>query len=276
MSAWAEAVYLLNKITEKFTALTTLVNSVKTEATSAKTNASNAATDAASIKTTVGTINTNVNTVKTDVATIKTDAAAAKTSAASAATDAATAKTNASNANTNASTAATRAQSIIDTLGSRGTGSTVYSILGTVNTNASNAASRAQSILTAINNGGMNASAVKSIQKGYHAYRDSGWVSDTEANALTPETITVSSVNTSKSVLLIDGLRTYWEGRSEGSGSSYTTTTYANERAPQLTSATVISVHPVKQTDYTYNGSYDNYAYRLHYPGFNWTLVEFY
>ena len=227
MSAWAEAVYLLNKITEKFTALATLVNAVKT-------------------------------------------------SAASAATDAATAKTNASNANTNASTAATRAQSIIDTLGSRGTGSTVYSILGTVNTNASNAASRAQSILTAINNGGMNTSAVKSIQTGTFAQvRTAG-----EAANAGNKTITVSSVNLSKSVLLIDfaGSLIYSPSSDDYFTYALQNDTVGSPRMPKLTAATTITVYPWDFYYLQYN-SYDQQSYAAHasiYFGFNWTLIEFY
>lgn len=261
MSAWSEAVYLLNKITEKFTALTTLVNEVKTEATSAKTNASNAATDAASIKTTVGTINTNVNTVKTDVATIKTDAAAAKTSAASAATDAATAKTNASNANTNAGTAATRAQTIIDTLGSRGSGSTVYSLLGTIDTNASNAATRAQSILTAINNGGMNTSAIKSIQKGTVSESTGAGQAD-RASCTQSRTITISSVDPSKCVLLVN----YDFGAYKSTITSWQNT----YTFPVVESATAIR---------EYSHIYYLDTTQTYYPlwhAYTWTLIEFY
>lgn len=228
---WAEVVKINSDLKEP---LNTKIAVLKLLLEQIKDFTGTADVDINSILTAVGGIKTDVAAVKTDVGNVKTDVGTVNTNVNSVKSTLGTVNTNVNTANTNINTANTNINSIKTTV-------------GTVNTNVS-------SILTAVNSikTAGTVPAIKSVQRGNVAYvsENFGYSSPTS------KTITISSVNLSKSILLIIHFKS----------SQYL---YTNSYH-YLSSATAITYWP------WYSHWVDGIGTVADYGGFSWQVVEFY
>lgn len=231
---WAEVVKINSDLKEP---LNTKIAVLKLLLEQIKDFTGTADVDINSILTAVGGIKTDVAAVKTDVGNVKTDVGTVDTNVNSVKSTLGTVNTNVNTANTNINTANTNINSIKTTV-------------GTVNTNVS-------SILTAVNSikTAGTVPAIKSVQRGNVGTSSEVQYNETNMYA---KTITISSVNLSKSFLLVyrspeDAPYFY--------GSSYC----------YLSSATAISYYPKART---YQSPAN--AYTVTWGNFSWQVVEFY
>lgn len=189
-----------------------------------KTATGSATVDLSDIIAAVGGIKTDVAAVKTAVGTVNTNVDSVKTTVGTVNTTVGTVNTNVNTANTNINS--------------------IKTTVGTVNTNVS-------SILTAVNSikTAGTVPAVKSVQRGNVAYAS-------ENGTGGAKTVTISSVNMSKSILLIIHFKS----------PQY----MVNNSYHYLSSATAITYYPY------YSNYVTNVGYVYNYGGFSWQVIEFY